>query len=216
MKKRLLVVEDDFRLRQAINVCLTKAGYEVSVARDGDDALVQIAATIPDLIVSDVMMPGTDGFSLAAALRANPRTDLIPLVFLTAKDTSADRTGGFRAGVDAYLVKPFEPEELVAVIENILSRIARTHTRIARQPHEIEPNIPAEKEFLLVGVPDLTDAEERVARLVARTLSNKEIAAQLGVSVRTVEMHISNILSKMGWSNRVEIARFVIERDSFK
>lgn len=216
MKKRLLVVEDDFRLRQAINVCLTKAGYDVAAARDGDDALVQIAATIPDLIVSDVMMPGTDGFSLAAAVRANPRTDLIPLVFLTAKDTSADRISGFRAGVDAYLVKPFEPEELVAVIENILNRIARTHTRIARQPHDADASVAAEKDFPVFGAPDLTDAEERVARLVARTLSNKEIAAQLGVSVRTVEMHISNILAKMGWSNRVEIARFIIERDSFK
>jgi DNA-binding NarL/FixJ family response regulator len=212
MKKRLLVVEDNFRLLQAINVCLTKAGFEVMTARDGNDALVRVAETIPDLIVSDIMMPGMDGFSLAAQIRANPRTDLIPIVFLTAKETRQDRIAGFKVGIDAYLVKPFEPDELVAVIENILSRVSRTHRRVARASNETNQTAPTARKSAPVS--DLTEAEERIANLVAKTLSNKEIAAQLNISVRTVEMHISNILSKKDWSNRVEIARFVIERDS--
>ncbi len=214
MKKRLLVVEDNFRLLQAINVCLTKAGFEVMTARDGNAALERIAETIPDLIVSDIMMPGMDGFSLAAQIRANPRTDLIPIIFLTARETRQDRIAGFKVGIDAYLVKPFEPDELVAAIENILSRVSRTHRRVARTSNENIQTAPATRKS--VPVSDLTEAEERVANLVAKTLSNKEIAAQLNISVRTVEMHISNILSKKDWSNRVEIARFVIERDSAK
>ncbi|MDQ3748224.1 MAG: response regulator transcription factor [Acidobacteriota bacterium] len=212
MKKRLLVVEDNFRLLQAINVCLTKAGFEVMTARDGNAALERIAETIPDLIVSDIMMPGMDGFLLAAQIRANPRTDLIPIVFLTAKETRQDRIAGFKVGIDAYLVKPFEPDELVAAIENILSRVSRTHRRVARTSKENNQTAPAARKSPPVS--DLTEAEERIANLVGKTLSNKEIAAQLNISVRTVEMHISNILSKKGWSNRVEIARFVIERDS--
>ncbi len=214
MKKRLLVVEDNFRLLQAINVCLTKAGFEVMTARDGDDALERIAETIPDLIVSDVMMPGTDGFSLAAQIRANPRTDLIPIVFLTARDSKQDRVAGFKAGVDAYLAKPFEPEELVAAIENILNRISLTHRRVARTSNKTSRAVPIEKQ--IAPASDLTEAEERIAQLVAQTMSNKEIAAHLNISVRTVEMHISNILSKHNWSNRVEIARFIIERNSAK
>jgi len=214
MKKRLLVVEDNFRLLQAINVCLTKAGFEVMTARDGNAALERIAETIPDLIVSDIMMPGMDGFSLAAQIRANPRTDLIPIVFLTARETRQDRIAGFKVGIDAYLVKPFEPDELVAAIENILSRVSRTHRRVARTSNENIQTAPAARKSAPVS--DLTEAEERIANLVAKTLSNKEIAAQLNISVRTVEMHISNILSKKGWSNRVEIARFVIERNSAK
>ncbi|CAN5718553.1 response regulator transcription factor [soil metagenome] len=214
MKKRLLVVEDNFRLLQAINVCLTKAGFEVMTARDGNAALERVAETIPDLIVSDIMMPGMDGFSLAAQIRANPRTDLIPIVFLTARETRQDRIAGFKVGIDAYLVKPFEPDELVAAIENILSRVSRTHRRVARTSNENIQTAPAARKSAPVS--DLTEAEERIANLVAKTLSNKEIAAQLNISVRTVEMHISNILSKEGWSNRVEIARFVIERDSAK
>ena len=214
MKKRLLVVEDNFRLLQAINVCLTKAGFEVMTARDGNTALERIAETIPDLIVSDIMMPGMDGFSLAAQVRANPRTDLIPIVFLTAKETRQDRIAGFKVGIDAYLVKPFEPDELVAAIENILSRVSRTHRRVARASNENNQTAPAVRKSAPVS--DLTEAEERIANLVAKSLSNKEIAAQLNISVRTVEMHISNILSKKNWSNRVEIARFVIERNSAK
>lgn len=213
MKKRLLIVEDNARLLRVIAVYLEKAGFEIMTARDGGDALLKLAETIPDLIVSDIMMPGTDGFAFAASIRGNARTDLIPIIFLTAKDRREDRIAGFRAGVDAYLVKPFEPEELVAVIENILSRVSRTHRRVARtaNPTTNTPNeSPAET------VSDLTEAEERVALLVAKTLSNKEIAMQLKVSVRTVETHISHILSKKGFANRVEIARFIIERDSVK
>ena len=149
----------------------------------------------------------------AANVRSNPRTDLIPIIFLTAKERREDRIAGFRAGVDAYLVKPFEPEELVAVIENILSRVSRTHQRVARTANPAADSLnepPAET------VSDLTEAEERVAMLVAKSLSNKEIAAQLKISVRTVETHISHILAKKSFSNRVEIARFIIERESAK
>lgn len=212
MKKRLLIVEDNARLLGVIAVYLEKTGFEVMKARDGDDALLRLAETIPDLIVSDIMMPGTDGFALAANLRANPRTDLIPIIFLTAKDRAQDRINGFRAGVDAYLVKPFEPEELVAVIESILSRISRTHLRVARAGIPTPSPTPE----TVLPISDLTEAEMRVAALVAKTLSNKEIAAQLGISSRTVEMHISRILHKKDFSNRVEIARFIIERDSNK
>ena len=213
MKKRLLVVEDNARLLRVIAVYLEKSGFEIMTARDGGDALVRLAETIPDLIVSDIMMPGTDGFAFAASVRSNARTDLIPIVFLTAKDRREDRIAGFKAGVDAYLVKPFEPEELVAVIENILSRVLRTHRRVARTANP--PANPPNKSPA-AAVSDLTEAEERVAALVAKTLSNKEIAAQLKISVRTVEMHISRILAKKHFSNRVEIARFIIERDSAK
>ena len=219
MKKRLLVVEDNARLLQAISLCLTKAGFEVMTSRNGEDALIRMAETIPDLVVSDVMMPGLNGFALASTIRANPRTDLIPIVFLTAKDTREDRIAGFRAGVDAYLVKPFEPVEFIAVIENILERVARTHTRVARAA-SASVGAGTNTNFTVAAVAGhgsfLTEAEMRVARFVAKSLSNKEIAHELQISIRTVEMHISHILAKKGWSNRVEIACQMIEHDSAK
>jgi DNA-binding NarL/FixJ family response regulator len=207
MTKRLLVVDDDPGLLRAVAETLRTEGYEVKTARRGAEALVYIAESLPDLIVSDIRMPGMDGYELVRNLRASSRTRLIPIVFLTAKDETADRIAGFRSGVDAYLTKPFEPDELVAVVANILKRVESTHADIARifgrtDASEQEP----------VRDEDLTDAEWRVAEAVARGLSNKEIAAEFNLSLRTIEGHISRILDKKHFSNRVEIARYILER----
>jgi len=141
-------------------------------------------------------------------LRGSPRTALVPIVFLTAKDETADRIEGFRAGIDAYLTKPFEPDELIAVVNAILQRVERTHSQIARLVGS------GSLDDTPVSFHDeaLTEAETRVAVAVSRGLTNKEIAAELEISVRTVENHISHILDKKGFSNRVEIARYVFEQ----
>ena len=207
MSKRLLVVDDEPNLLRAVAACLKTEDYEVSTARSGHEALMQLAEAVPDLIISDIRMPGMDGYKLARQLRGSPRTALVPIVFLTAKDETADRIEGFRAGIDAYLTKPFEPDELIAVVNGILSRVERTHSQIARLVSGGVGKVP-------ISFQDeaLTEAENRVAVAVSRGLSNKEIASQLEISVRTVENHISHILDKKGFSNRVEIARYVFEQ----
>jgi DNA-binding NarL/FixJ family response regulator len=204
LSKRLLIVDDEPNLLRAVAACLRGEGYEVETARSGEEALIHVAQRLPDLIISDIRMPRMDGFALARQLRSNPRTDLIPIIFLTAKDESADRIAGIRSGVDAYLTKPFEPDELVAVVANILTRVERTHAEIARL-------IGSNTHFSLAfSDEELTDAEQRIASAVASGLSNKEIASEFGLSVRTVENHISHILSKKNFENRVEIARYVL------
>ena len=207
MSKRLLVVDDEPNLLRAVAACLKAEDYEVSTARSGHEALMQLAEAVPDLIISDIRMPGMDGYKLARQLRGSPRTALVPIVFLTAKDETTDRIEGFRAGIDAYLTKPFEPDELIAVVNGILNRVERTHSQIARLVSSANEEAP-------ISFQDeaLTDAENRVAVAVSRGLSNKEIAAELEISVRTVENHISHILDKKGFSNRVEIARYVFEQ----
>lgn len=207
MSKRLLVVDDEPNLLRAVAACLKTAGYEVSTARSAREALVQLAEAVPDLLVSDIRMPGMDGYQLARQLRGSPRTDLVPIVFLTAKDETSDRVEGFRAGVDAYLTKPFEPEELIAVVKGIFNRVERTHSQIARLVGSTE----TKGEPATFQDDELTEAEDRVALAVSRGLSNKDIAAELRISVRTVENHISHILDKKRFSNRVEIARYVLE-----
>ena len=209
MPKRLLVVDDEPNLLRAVAAALRAEGYEVVTARNGREALVRVAESVPDLVVSDIRMPGMDGYQLAGQLRASSRTALVPIVFLTAKDETADRIAGFRSGVDAYITKPFEPDELLAVIHSILNRVERTHAEIAR----LVGSTSSSGEQLAIHDEDLTEAEERIALAVARGLSNKEIAAEFNISVRTVENHISHILDKKNFGNRVEIARHVIERD---
>jgi DNA-binding NarL/FixJ family response regulator len=205
--RQLLVVDDDPSLLLAVSETLRAEGYEVVTARRAAEAMMRVAESLPDLIISDIRMPGMDGYALARNLRSSPRTRLIPIVFLTAKDDLADRITGFRTGVDAYITKPFESEELVAVIKNILERVHRTHADLARLFGEHDKS-----EHDLVRDEALTDAEWRVAEAVARGLSNKEIARELNLSLRTIEGHISRILDKKGLSNRVELALKVRER----
>ncbi len=208
MLKRLLVVDDEPNLLRAVEAVLRGEGFEIMTARSGREALVAVAQSLPDLIVSDVRMPGMDGFELARKLRASAHSALVPIVFLTAKDETEDRIEGFESGVDVYLTKPFEPDELIAVIKNILQRVERTRSTIARLVGD------EEQETVFVRDEQLTEAEWRVAREVARGASNKEIADQLNLSVRTVENHVSRILAKKNFTNRVEIARHIISNKS--
>jgi len=208
MAKRILVVDDEAKLLRAVAVDLRAEGYDVATARSGAEALALVAQSLPDLIVSDIRMPGMDGYQLARRLRENARTAIIPVIFLTAKDTSADRIEGFRSGVDAYITKPFEPDELLVVIAGILRRVERTHAEIAR----IVGRTEAADEVSEFIDEDLTEAEARVAGAVARGLSNKEIAQEFRISVRTVEHHVRHILAKKNFSNRVELALHVRER----
>lgn len=205
MAKRLLIVDDEAKLLRAVAVDLRAEGYDVSTAGSGAEALLSIAKSLPDLIISDIRMPGIDGYQLARKLRENPRTALIPIIFLSAKDATADRIEGFRVGVDAYVTKPFEPDELIAIIAGILSRVERTHTEIARIVGKTEEKSSA-GQFI---DEDLTEAELRIASAVSRGLTNKDIAQEFSISVRTVEHHIGHILDKKNLNNRVEIALYV-------
>jgi DNA-binding NarL/FixJ family response regulator len=205
MAKQLLVVDDDPSLLLAVSETLRAEGHEVVTARRGSEAMVRVAESLPDLIITDIRMPGMDGYALVRNLRSAPRTRLIPIIFLTAKDETADRIAGFQTGVDAYVTKPFESEELIAIVKSILERVHRTHSDLARLFGDHD------KRDELVRDEDLTDAEWRVAEAVARGLSNKEIARKLNLSLRTVEGHISRILDKKNLSNRVELALKVRE-----
>lgn len=204
--KRLLVVDDEPNLLRAVEACLKTEGYEVITARSARAALVRLTSFLPDLIISDIRMPGMDGYAFARQLRNTPRTALIPIVFLTAMNETESRIEGFRTGVDMYLTKPFEPEELLAVIKAILARIERTHAEIAKTMGNVSDRVVVHDE-------ELTESEGRIAAAVARGLTNKQIAAELEISVRTVENHISHILDKRQFTNRVEIARFVLQQE---
>src|SRR5215470_14253609 len=109
---RILVVDDDAWILRMVTTVLEKRGYEVEVARDGEEGLAQAQASPPDLIITDVMMPRLDGWALVKQLRARAELALVPVIFLTALGSDEDRIRGFRLGADDYLAKPFRFEEL--------------------------------------------------------------------------------------------------------
>ena len=117
---RILVVDDDRAVRESLRRSLSFNGYSVSLAEDGVEALNAIASDRPDAVVLDVMMPGEDGVSLTRAIR---ETSNVPILLLTAKAETDDRIAGFEAGADDYLIKPFEPKELLLRINAILRRM---------------------------------------------------------------------------------------------
>jgi two-component system, OmpR family, phosphate regulon response regulator OmpR len=120
LQAHLLVVDDDERIRGLLQKFLIRSGFLVSTARDAAQARRVLSGLEFDLIVLDVMMPGEDGISLTRALRARMQT---PILLLTAKGETGNRIEGLEAGADDYLVKPFEPKELLLRINAILRRV---------------------------------------------------------------------------------------------
>jgi len=121
-KPKILIVEDDFHTAKILRINLEKVDFEVDVALDGSSALSKLNNAIPDLIISDIMMPGLDGISFRNKLLLNPEYRIIPFIFLTASGTVEEKIAGYKLFVDDYVVKPYDFSELLARIEAILKR----------------------------------------------------------------------------------------------
>jgi CheY-like chemotaxis protein len=116
---RVLVVDDDEVIRHLITLNLEMEGFEVHEAVDGADALSKVVAVNPAVITLDIMMPNLDGWDAAARLRSDPLTSHIKVVLLSARAQEADVRRGTRLGVDAYLTKPFDPDDLIDVVRRL-------------------------------------------------------------------------------------------------
>jgi two-component system phosphate regulon response regulator PhoB len=121
---RILVVEDEMAIAELIAINLRHAGHDVSIAADAEQAIAEVDAVLPDLVVLDWMLPGQSGLSLARNWRANPRTQGLPVIMLTARGEETDKVAGLDAGADDYLTKPFSTQELMARIRAVLRRKA--------------------------------------------------------------------------------------------
>jgi CheY-like chemotaxis protein len=116
---RVLVVDDDDVIRQLITVNLELEGFEVETAVDGQDCLAKVKHVAPDVVTLDIMMPKLDGWETATRLREDPETCDLKVILLSARAQEADLERGTRIGVDAYLTKPFDPDELIAVVRRL-------------------------------------------------------------------------------------------------
>lgn len=201
--KQLLLIDDDPNLILLVKDYLEFRGYEVTTAENGREALDILDQTNPDMIICDVMMPEMDGYTLVEHVRQEPKTSWIPVLFLSAKGQSQDRVKGLNTGADVYMVKPFEPEELVAQVESSLKQAKRLMGTNGNGQSTPKIHVPDSVE--------LTPTELKVVNLVAQGMANREIAKKLNVSQRTIESHVSNMLNKTSLHNRTELARWAIE-----
>ena len=121
MSKRILAVDDQEDNRRILRDLLTSAGYEVSEAMTGEEALAQAEALVPDLILMDIQLPGIDGYEATRRIKANPALARIPLIVVTSYALSGDEAKAMAAGADAYVSKPFSPRTLLAKVREYLS-----------------------------------------------------------------------------------------------
>ena len=223
MSAQVLLVDDEPGVRLSVKEYLQEIGdFKVRVASSADEAWQLLQQQTPDLVISDVMMPQVDGYQFLKRLREDPRFKSLPVVFLTARGMTSDRILGYQAGVDAYLAKPFDPDELVAIVENLLERRSLNSgeasstelERIAQQIAEIRGLITKGNGIVQTPSPiriDFTPREQSVLDLVAEGLMNKEIARRLETSVRNVEKYVSRLFSKTGTNSRTELVRYALE-----
>src|SRR5213593_5010433 len=149
MAESVLVVDDDPDVARFVEVNLRSAGYEVTVASNGEEGLTKAVELRPDLVLLDVMMPKLDGFEVAQRLRRDPRTSSSSIIMLTAKALSSDKVLGLSSGADDYIIKPFDPVELLARVKGTLRR--------AREMRALSP---------LTGLPGNIRIQEEIRRLV--------------------------------------------------
>ncbi len=120
MSRSVLVVDDEPNIVLSLEFIMKQAGFEVRVARDGDEALGAIEASPPDLVLLDVMMPKRDGYDVCQTIRANPAWKDIRIIMLTAKGRDIEREKGMALGADDYITKPFSTREVIARVEQFL------------------------------------------------------------------------------------------------
>jgi DNA-binding NarL/FixJ family response regulator len=222
---RLLLVDDEPGLRTAVSAYLEDDGFQVTTANDGEEGWQKAQDLLPDVVITDVMMPRCDGFGLLQKLRADERLGGTPVIFLTAKGMTADRIAGFQAGCDDYIPKPFDPDELVARVQNVVRRQERLLAeaarfadadigQMARQITEIRSLLATTGQKKAAAVPaehSFTPREASVLQLVAEGMMNKEIARRLETSIRNVEKYVSRLFIKTGTASRTELVRYALE-----
>ncbi|PYM86215.1 MAG: DNA-binding response regulator [Candidatus Rokuibacteriota bacterium] len=209
----VLVVEDEADIRRLIRLHLERDGFHCRTAGSGTEALRELAAVVPDLVVLDLMLPELDGLELCRRIRGDPRSAAVPIIMLTARADEVDRVVGLELGADDYMAKPFSPKELVARVRAVLRRSQqREAPRVLRAGgitldplrHQVQvdgrPVALTPKEFDLLQA--LLDAAGRV--LSREYLLNRiwGYARADEIESRTVDVHIRRLRVKLGVAGR--------------
>lgn len=211
---RVMVVDDHPMWRDAVARDLEQHGFDVvATAGDGEQAVRRALAALPDVLVLDLNLPAKPGVEVCREL-LGVRQELRVLV-LSASGEHADVLEAVKSGATGYLVKSASTEELVDAVRRtaagdpvftpgLAGLVLGEYRRLATEPASRAQADP--------GVPQLTDRETEVLRLVAKGLSYRQIAERLVISHRTVQNHVQNTLGKLQLHNRVELVRYAIER----
>jgi len=214
MPLTILIVDDDLGIRLSVSDYLEMTGYSVLTSDNGQNALAMVSQHQPHLIVTDVTMPQMDGYELIRQVRRQPAFRLLPVIFLTARTNTDERIKGYQLGCDAYLPKPFELNELSAVVRNLLERSQMMESEWRQRLRSVEadedPSRSHKNNNAMLAL-DLTPREQQVLAELVEGLSNGQIGDRLHLSPRTIEKHVSSLFRKTETSNRAELVRFAMD-----
>ena len=209
MSHRILVVDDEADITALVAYHLAKAGYRVSTAANGTDALRSAREERPDVVVLDLMLPGVPGLDVLAELRRRPESRDVGVILLTARRDEPDRIHGLTLGADDYLTKPFSPAELVLRVQALLRRLTapavasgsmlvagpmvidKSATRVTVDGREVV--LTATEYKLLVALVERRGRVQGRSHLLQTALDN-----QPDIQTRTIDMHIVRLRSKLG------------------
>jgi len=219
MSYRILVVDDESDITALVAYHLARAGYSVSTASNGAEAIKAAKRDRPDLVVLDLMLPGMSGYDVLRALRSLSETSGVGVILLTARKEEADRIEGFTEGADDYVVKPFAPEELVLRVRAVLRRLGSPS--VASGSLLVMGTVTSDRAAHTVTVGGeelaLTATEYKLLLTLAERRGRVQSRAQLleavwnanpEIQTRTVDMHVQRLRSKLGpEADLIETAR---------
>jgi len=209
MTQRILVVDDEPDITALVAYHLAKAGYRVSTAANGPEALKAAREERPDIVILDVMLPGVSGYDVLAEMRRREETSEVGVILLTARREEADRIRGLSLGADDYLTKPFSPQELTLRVNALLRRLGSPAVTagstitagpivVDRSSHRVTLN-DQELDLTATEYKLLLTLLERRGRVQSRPQLLETVwEAQPDIQTRTVDMHVQRLRAKLG------------------
>lgn len=204
--KKILIVDDENKIRELIKLNLELAGYNCIEAVDGDEAIKKIEEN-PDLVLLDIMLPGKDGYEISKKFVEKN----IPIIFLTAKDSTLDKVSGLKLGAEDYIVKPFETLELLARIEVVLRRYNKEVAVFKYNNVEInfkERTVTKDSEIVELAMQEFELLETLVRNKNLALSREKLLELAWGYEylgdTRTIDIHIQRLRKKLDWDNVIQ------------
>ncbi len=201
---RILVADDDRHIAELVRMYLRKAGYDVTIANDGEETQRLLREQPFDLVVLDIMMPGPDGLQIIRQLR---RRSELPVIFLSARSSDIDKVAGLQLGADDYVTKPFNPAELVARVQSVLRRSKTTgepaadHIKLGELEMDVQNRRATIRGEVVTLTPKEFDLLATFARFVNVTLDREKLLDLVWgtafYSLRTVDVHIVRLRNKL-------------------
>lgn len=202
--KKILLIDDDQDLCNLLSNYLVSYNFYVISTHSIRSALAELRLECPDLVITDIMMKDLNGYDFMKFIKLDKLFMHTPVIFLTAKGMTNDRIKGYNLGCNAYLTKPFDPRELVAIINNLfnykdlIKKSLLSKNKISTISHNVYSFF------------NFTSREKNVLLLLLKGYMNKEIAITLNLSRRNIEKYVSRLLLKTNTRNRVELIRLFL------